>query len=140
MPANKNTMPGPSATKQMAADLEAELATMEEEEAAEMKRKQEWEKKKKKLAKLAEAKKVEEAIVGTAEVAQKAMASQKKAGKWRAEGPAEDEGASKKKKMQEEEDEYMDEVARVACHKCVFLLIFFIAFSLTISIDAITNR
>ena len=52
----------------------------------------------------------------------------------------EDEGASKKKKTQEEEDEDMDEVARVACRKCAFFLIFFIAFSLMISIDAITNK
>ena len=35
------------------------------------------------------------------------MASMKKVGKWRAEGPVEDKGASKKKKMQEEGDEDM---------------------------------
>ena len=38
----------------------------------------------------------------------------------------EDEGASKKKKKKktwEEGNEDMDEVARVACHKCVFFLI-----------------
>ena len=47
------------------------------------------------------------------------MASAKKVGKQRAEGPAEDEGASKKKKTQEEDDKDMDEVAWVACHKCI---------------------
>ena len=45
MPANKNAMPGPSTTKQTAADLEAELAAMEEEEAVEAKRRQEREEK-----------------------------------------------------------------------------------------------
>ena len=39
------------------------------------------------------------------------------------EGPAEDKGASKKKKMQEQGNEDMDEVAQVACRKCVFFLI-----------------
>ena len=34
------------------------------------------------------------------------------------EGPVEDEGASKWKKMQEKDEENMDEVAWVACHKC----------------------
>ena len=58
MPANKNAMPGPSAPKQTAVDLEAKLAAMEEKEAAEAKRRQEQEEKKKKLAKLTEAKKV----------------------------------------------------------------------------------
>ena len=48
MPANKNAMPGPSTTKQTAADLEAELAAMEAEEEAEAKRRQEREEKKKK--------------------------------------------------------------------------------------------
>ena len=132
-------MPGPSTTKQMAADLEAELVVMEAEEEAEAKRRQEREEKKKKLAELAEAKKAEEAIVAAVEVAQKAMASVKKAGKQRAVGPAEDEGDSKKKKTQKENDKDMDEVAQVACHKCIFFNISFIAFSLTISVDAITN-
>ena len=45
MPANKNMTPGPSTTKQTATDLEAELAAMEEEEAAEAKRRQECEEK-----------------------------------------------------------------------------------------------
>ena len=54
MPANKNATPGPSTTKQMAADIKAELAVMEAEEAAEEKRKQEWKEKKKKLAELTE--------------------------------------------------------------------------------------
>ena len=99
-------------------ELEAELAVMEEEEAAKAKRRQEWEKKKKELAQLAEAKKVEEAITVAGEVAQKATASTKKAGKWRAEGPVEDEGASKKKTQEGNED--MDEVAQVVCHKCAF--------------------
>ena len=62
MPVNKNAMPGPYAPKQTAADLEAELAVMEEKEAAQAKRRQEHEEKKKKLAELAEAKKAEEAI------------------------------------------------------------------------------
>ena len=75
-----------------------------------------------------------------AEVVQKATASMKKAGKQQAEGPAEDKGASKKKKMQEDGEEDMDEVAQVVCRKCVSVLIFFIAFSLMISIDAITNK
>ena len=122
MPANKNATPGPSAPKQMAADLEAKLAAMEEEEAAEAKRRQEWEEKKKELAQLAEAKKAEEAIAAAAEVARKAMASAKKVGKRQAEGPAENEGASKKKKTQEEEED-MDEVAWVVCCKCIFFLI-----------------
>ena len=104
MPANKNAMPGPSATQQMAADLEAKLAAMEEEEGAEAKRKQEWEEKKK-LAELTEAKKAEEAVMAAVEAVQKAAASMKKAEKWRAEGPVEDEGASKKKKMQEDGEE-----------------------------------
>ena len=55
MPANKNATPGPSAPKRTAAELEAELPAMEEEEAAEAKRRQEWEEKKKELAQLAEA-------------------------------------------------------------------------------------
>ena len=110
MPANKNTTPGPSTTKQTAVDLEAELAAMEEEEAVEAKRRQEREEKKRKLAELAKAKKAEEAIAAAAEAAQKA-----------AEGPAEDEGASKRKKVQEEGDEDMDEVAQVVCCKCAFL-------------------
>ena len=110
MPVNKNTMPGPSTTKQMAADLEADLAAMEAEEEAEAKRRQEHEEKKKKLAELAEATKAEEVIAVVAEAARKAAASTKKVGKRRAEGPAEDEGASKKTKMQEEGDEDMDEV------------------------------
>ena len=139
MPANKNVTPGPSTTKQTAMDLKAELAVMEEEEAAEAKRRQEQEEKKKELDQLAEAKKAEEAITAVAEAAWKATASAKKAGKRQAEGPAEDEGASKKK-MQEEGDKDMDELARVACHKCTFFLTFFIAFSLTIFIDAITNK
>ena len=139
MPANKNAMPGPSTTKQTAVDLEAELAVMEEEEVAEVKRRQELEEKKRKVAELAEAKKAEEAITAVVEVAWKAAASVKKAGKRRAEGPVKDEGASKKKKTQEE-DKDMDEVAQVACHKCAFLLISFIAISLTISVDAITNK
>ena len=112
-------MPGPFAPKQTAVDLKAELAVMEEEEAAEAQRKQEHEEKKKRLAELAEAKKAEEAIAAVAEAAWKAMASVKKAGKRRAEGPAEDKGASKKKKMQEDGEEDMDEVAQVACCKCV---------------------
>ena len=120
MPANKNAMPGPSTTKQTAADLEAKLAAMEEEEAAEAKRRQEREEKKRKLAELAEAKTVEEAIAAVVEVAWKAAASAKKVGKRRVEGPAEDEGASKKTRTQEEGDEDMDEVAQVACRKCVF--------------------
>ena len=118
-------MPGPSAPKQMATDLEAKLAAMEEEEAAEAKRRQECEEKKRKLAKLAEAKKMEETIMAAAEVAQKAVGSAKKAGKWRAEGPGEDEGASKKTKMQEEGDEDMDEVAWVVCRKCIFFNILY---------------
>ena len=121
MPANKNTTPGPSAPKQTAVDLEAELAAMEEEEAAEVKRRQEREEKKKKLAELAEAKKAEEAIAAAVEVARKPVASAKKAGKRRAEGPVEDEGASKKTRTQEEGDEDMDEVAWVACRKYAFL-------------------
>ena len=120
MPANKNATPGPSTAKQTAADLEAELAAMEAEEEAEAKRRQEREEKKKKLAELAEAKKAEEAIAAVAEAARKAAASAKKAGKRRAEGPAEDEGASKTTKTQAEGNEAMDEVARVACRKCVF--------------------
>ena len=136
MPANKNTMPGPSAPKQTAADLEAELAAMEAKEAAEVKRKQEWEEKKKKLAELAEAKKAEEAV---AAAVRKAVASAKKVEKRRVEGPAEDEGSSKKKKTQEDGEEDMDEVAQVVCRKCVSY-IFFIASLLTISIDAITNK
>ena len=121
MPANKNTMRGPSTTKQTAADLEAELAAMEEEEAVEAKRRQEHEEKKRKLAKLAEAKKAEEATTAAVEVAWKAVASVKKVGKRRAEGPAEDEGASKWKNAQEEGDEDMDKVAQVACRKCASL-------------------
>ena len=140
MPANKNATPGPSAPKQMAVDLEAKLMAMEEEEAAKAKRRQEWEKKKKKLAKLAEAKKVEEAIMAVVEAVWKAMASTKKAGKQQVEGPLEDEGASKRKKTQEDGEEDMDEVAWVAYCKCMSFLIFFIAFSLTISVDAITNK
>ena len=120
MPANKNAMPGPSTTKQMAADLEAELAAMEAEEEAEAKRRQEHEEKKKELAQLTEAKKAEEAIAAAVEAARKAVASAKKVGKRQAEGPAEDEGASKRKKTQEEGDEDMDEVAWVACRKCAF--------------------
>ena len=89
--ANKNTMPGPSNTKQTATDLKAELVVMEEEEAAKVKRKQEHEEKKKKLAELTEAKKVEEAVMAAAEVVWKAMASTKKVGKWQAKGPVEDE-------------------------------------------------
>ena len=65
----------------MAADLEAELAVMEAEEEAEAKRRQEREEKKKELAQLAEAKKVEEAIMVAVEAAWKATASMKKAGK-----------------------------------------------------------
>ena len=140
MPANKNAMPGPSTPKRMAVELEAKLAAMEEEEAAKVKRRQEREEKKRELAQLAEAKKAEEAIAAVAEAAWKAAASAKKAGKWKAEGPAEDEGASKRKKAQEEGNEDMDEVAWVACRKCAFFLIFFIAFPLTISVDAITNK
>ena len=121
MPGNKNATPGPSAPKRTAAELEAELAAMEEEEAAEAKRRQEREEKKKELAQLAEAKKAEEAIAAAAEAARKAAASARKAEKRRAEGPAEDEGASKKTRTQEEGNEDMDEVARVACRKCVFL-------------------
>ena len=74
-------MPGPSAPNQMAADLKAKLAAMEAEEETEAKRKQEWEEKKKKLAELAEAKKVEEAVVVAAEAVWKATASTKKVGK-----------------------------------------------------------
>ena len=54
MPANKNVMPGPSTTKQMAMDLKAKLAVMEAEE---------------------------EAVAAAAEAAQKAVASAKKVGK-----------------------------------------------------------
>ena len=82
MPANKNVTPGPSTTKQTAADLEAKLVVMEAGEEAEVKRRQEREEKKKKLAELAEAKKAEEAIMVEVEVARKAAASTKKAGKW----------------------------------------------------------
>ena len=121
MPANKNATPGPSTTKKTVVDLEAELAAMEEEEAAEAKRRQEREEKKRKLAELTEAKKAEEAIAAAAEAAQKAMASVKKAGKRQAEGPVEDEGASKRKKTQEQGNEDMDEVARMVCRKCAFL-------------------
>ena len=117
MPANKNAMPGPFTTKQMAMDLEAKLAAMEAKEAVEEKRKQEWEEKKKRLAELAEAKTAEKAV---AEVVWKAVASAKKVGKWQAEGPAEDKGASKRKKMQEEGEDDMDKVAWVACRKCIF--------------------
>ena len=120
MSVNRNMTPGPSAPKQTAAELKAELAAMEEEEAAEAKRRQEREEKKKELAQLAEAKKAEEALVVAAEAARKAAASAKKVGKRRAEGPAEDKGASKKTKTQEEGDEDMDEVAWVACCKCIF--------------------
>ena len=77
MPANKNATPGSSAPKQTAVDLEAELAAMEEEEAAEAKRRQDREEKKKELAQLAEAKKAEEAIAAAAEAAWKAAASAK---------------------------------------------------------------
>ena len=86
MPANKNMIPGPSTTKQMATDLEAKLAAMEAEEEAEAKRRQEHKEKKKKLAELAEAKKAEEAVVVAVEAARKAVASAKKAGKRRVEG------------------------------------------------------
>ena len=80
---------------------------------------------------------MEEAIV--AEAAQKAAASAK-VGKRQAKGPTEDEGASKKKKMQEDGEEELDEVAWVACCKCTLILIFLIAFLLTVSVDAITNK
>ena len=63
------------------------------------------------------------------EAAWKAAASAKKAGKRRAEGPAEEEGASKKTKTQEEGDEDMDKVAWVACHKCVFFNILYCLFT-----------
>ena len=78
--------------------------------------------------------------MAAAEVAWKATASAKKAGKQRAEGPAEDEGASKRKKIQEDGEEDMDKVAWVACCKCASTLISLIAFSPTVSVDAITNR
>ena len=120
MPANKNAMPGPSTTKQTAVDLEAELAVMETSEAAEEKRKQEWEEKKKRLAELTKAKKAEEAVAAEVEVGQKAVASMKKVGKQQAEGPVEDKGASKRKKMQEDGEDNMDEVAWVVCCKCIF--------------------
>ena len=81
MPANKNTMPGPSTTKQTATDLKAKLVAMEAEGKAEAKRRQEHEEKKKKLAKLTEAKKAEEAVMVAVEVAWKAAVSTKKAGK-----------------------------------------------------------
>ena len=106
----------------------AELAVMEEEEAAEAKRRQECEEKKRKLAELTEAKKAEEAIAAVAEAARKAAASVKKAGKQQVEGPAEDEGASKKK-MQEEDEEDMDKVAWVACCKCIFFNILYCLFT-----------
>ena len=119
MPADKNMMPGPSAPKQTAVDLEAKLTVMEEEKKAEAKRKQEHKEKKKRLAELAAAKKVKEAITAVVEAARKAAASMKKARKWGAEGPVEDEGPSKKKKTQEEGKNDMDKVAWVVCHKCI---------------------
>ena len=84
---------------------------------------------KQKLAELTEAKKVEEAVAAVAEVAWKATASTKKAGKWWAEGPAEDEGTSKRKKMQEDGEKDMDKVAQVACCKCASILIFYCSFT-----------
>ena len=50
----------PFSLKQTTADLKANLAAMEEEEAAELRQKQECEEKKKRLAELAKAKQVEE--------------------------------------------------------------------------------
>ena len=76
----------PSTLSKTAADLKAELAAMEEEEAAEARCKQEREEKKKKLAELAEARKAEEAAA--AEAARKAA---KKAAKRQADTQGPDE-------------------------------------------------
>ena len=86
----------PSTSTKTVANLEAELAAMEEEEAAEAHCKQEHKEKKKKLAELAEARKAEEAAAAAAvEVAQKAV---KKAAKQRVETQGPDE-ANKKQEL-----------------------------------------
>ena len=104
----------PSTSSKTAADLEAELAAMEEEEAAEARRKQEREEKKKKLAELGEARKAEEAAAAAAEAARKAA---KKAAKRRADTQGPDE-ANKKQKSTDEFDG-AEELAREGCRRCV---------------------
>ena len=122
MPVTSSAIPGPSKSKKMVAELEAELAAMEEEEAAETTRKQACKEKKKWLTELAEAKKVEEAVAAAAaEMAQKATLAAKKAGKWQAEelaGKDEGDEACKRKRTDEDEAEG-EELARVACCRCV---------------------
>ena len=106
----------PSTLSKTAADLEAELAAMEEEEAAETRHKQEREEKKKKLAELAEARKAEEAaaVAAAAEAARKAA---KKAAKRRADMQGPDE-ANKKQKSTDEFDG-AEELAWEGCRRCV---------------------
>ena len=104
----------PSTSSKTAADLEAELAAMEEEEAAEARRKQEREEKKKKLAELAEARKAEEAAAAAAEAARKAA---KKTAKRRADTQGPDE-ANKKQKSTDEFDG-AEGLAQEGCRRCV---------------------
>ena len=104
----------PSTSSKTAANLKAELAAMEEEEAAEARRKQEREEKKKKLAELAEARKAEEAAAAAAEAAQKAT---KKTAKRRVDMQGPDE-ANKKQKSTDEFDR-VEELAQEGCRRCV---------------------
>ena len=106
----------PSTSSKTAADLEAELAAMEEEEVAEAHRKQEREEKKKKLAELAEARKAEEAAAAAA-AAEAARKAAKKTAKRRADTQGPDE-ANKKQKSSDEFDG-AEELAQEGCHRCV---------------------
>ena len=72
-----------------------------------------------KLAELTEAKRQRKQSQRQQRWHGKLQLPQRRQGKQQAEGPVEDEGASKKTKTQEEGDEDMDKVARVACRKCM---------------------
>ena len=105
----------PSTLSKTAADLEAELAAMEEEEAAEARRKQEREEKKKKLAELAEARKAEEAAAAAAAEAAR------KAAKKTAKRQADTQGPDEVNKKQKSTDEFdgAEELAQEGCRRCV---------------------
>ena len=105
----------PSTLTKTAADLEAELAAMEEEDVAEACHKQEHEEKKKKLAELAEARKAEEAAA--AAVAEVAWKAAKKAVKWRVEMQGPDKANTKQKLI--EEFDGAEEFAWEGCCRCM---------------------
>ena len=107
----------PSTSSKTAADLEAELAAMEEEEVAEARRKQEREEKKKKLAELAEARKAEEAAAAAAAAVEAARKAAKKAAKRRADTQGPDEANKKQKSM--DKFDRAEELAWEGCCRCV---------------------